>query len=266
MPVSGSATPTVDNSRPTISEPKLALQAAISNSKISVAPEGNSPQSHSQPAHQNDPATPVSALAGNLDKSGEGGFNQSRENSSTFQQDPKRSFAAPSPASLHQADAVMPTFAAVDSNAVISNGSPANNAQNPLSKSAILPIDQQAEKSQPSMKTDLNVRIQGQSGENINLRISERAGDIQISVRSSDQTTAAALRHELPSIQAGLERAGWHMENGGMAQSGQDNHEPGRGSQNPDKNRDQNHQACDWQDRNQRRKDSSANAWFELDQ
>lgn len=144
----------------------------------------------------------------------------------------------------------------------------ASNSAAPVSsKSSVLSINQQAEIHQPLMKTDLSMRIQGQSGETINLRISERAGDIQISVRSSDQGTANVLKHELPSIEAGLERAGWRMETSGMSQSGRDQHEAGRDSQNPDRNRDQNsQQQPTWQDRNQRRRDSSPNPWFEMDQ
>jgi hypothetical protein len=151
--------------------------------------------------------------------------------------------------------------------AKVDAAAPPNSAAPTSSKSGVLSINQQTEIHQPSMKTDLNMRIQGQSGESINLRISERAGDIQISVRASDQGTANVLKHELPSIEAGLERAGWRMETGGMSQSGQDQHEAGRDSQNPDRNRDQNsQQQSNWQDRNQRRRDSSPNPWFEMDQ
>jgi len=61
-------------------------------------------------------------------------------------------------------------------------------------------------------KTDITFRLQGQSGETVSVRVSDRAGDIQIAVRSTDPATAATLRHDLPTIQSGLERAGWRME------------------------------------------------------
>ncbi len=91
---------------------------------------------------------------------------------------------------------------------------------NTLSKSSILPIDQQANGTTPSMKNDLTVRLQGQSGETINVRMTERGGEVQIAIRSTDPATAAALRHEMPSIQAGLERAGLHLDSGSGLQPG----------------------------------------------
>jgi len=59
-------------------------------------------------------------------------------------------------------------------------------------------------------KTDLTVRIQGDAGQSVNLRVVERAGQIQVSVRTNDPVTAAMLRREVPALQAGLERIGWH--------------------------------------------------------
>lgn len=194
----------------------------------------------------------------------------SSDNTPGFEKDPKQQLSADSavnyqPEPAAQGPHVIQTSDAAPTKA--DAAAPSNNAAPVLSKSGVLSINQQAEIHQPSMKTDLNMRIQGQAGESINLRISERAGDIQISVRSSDQGTANVLKHELPSIEAGLERAGWRMETGGMSQSGQDQHEGGRDFQNPDRNRDQNsQQQSNWQDRNQRRRNSSPNPWFEMDQ
>jgi hypothetical protein len=269
-PISAPHAPGTNDSKPTTGEVKLIPQNPAVQAQISRVIDGNSSKSNIQLTRQNEPVNPSQASRVTSNKppeeSPEGSFNESAGNSSQFQQDSKHGFRAVDPPRLHQTEVATPAFPGSDANPGLSNGSPINNSANVLSKSTTLPIDQQADASQPSMKTDLNVRIQGQSGENINVRISERAGDIQISVRSSDQTTASTLRHELPSIQAGLERAGWHLENGGMGQSGQDSREPPRDSQDPDRNRDQNQQTGDWQDRNQRRKDSSAGAWFELDQ
>jgi hypothetical protein len=191
----------------------------------------------------------------------------SPDNLPDFAKETKHGASTPEKTSLDNPSNAAPMFTISDSaKKGVEAASQPNNATGTSSKAAILPIDQQADIRQPSMKTDLTMRIQGQSGENINVRISERAGDIQISVRSSDQSTASVLKHELPSIEAGLERAGWRVENGGMSQSGQEQQEPGRDSQNPDRNRDQNAQSSQWQDRNQRRKDSSPDYWFEMDQ
>jgi hypothetical protein len=238
--------------------------AAVNNSQ--QKPASGSAQGNSAPlilAEQSGQASSGQSLSGNASSG-----NASSGNASDFEKDAKHGASGPevahSPEIAANGSQIFPTS---DSGTKgIDTAAQPNNAAPASSKPGNLPIDQQAETRQPSMKTDLNMRIQGQSGESINLRISERAGDIQISVRSSDQSTANVLKHELPSIEAGLERAGWRMENGGMSQSGQDQHEAGRDSQNPDRNRDQNAQSSNWQDRNQRRKDSSPNAWFELDQ
>jgi hypothetical protein len=193
----------------------------------------------------------------------------SSDNTPEFEKDTKQHAA--DNAVNHQPDSAAPSphvFQTSNSApAKVDAAAPPNNAAATSSKSGVLSINQQTEIHQPSMKTDLNMRIQGQSGESINLRISERAGDIQISVRSSDQGTANVLKHELPSIEAGLERAGWRMDTGGMSQSGQDQQEASRDSQNPDRNREQNsQQQSNWQDRNQRRREPSPNPWFEIDQ
>jgi hypothetical protein len=80
------------------------------------------------------------------------------------------------------------------------------------SNSPIGPMEEHAASVQPSFRTDLSVRMVGQSGETVNVRVSEKAGEIQIAVRASDSATATEIRHELPAMQAGLERIGWHSE------------------------------------------------------
>ena len=170
------------------------------------------------------------------EQSGQAGSGQSSSgNALDFEKDAKHVASGPeavhSPEIAANGSQIFPTS---DSGTKrVDTAAQPNNAAATSSKPGNLPIDQQADTRQPSVKTDLNMRLQGQSGESINLRISERAGDIQISVRSSDQGTANVLKHELPSIEAGLERAGWHMENGGMSQSGQDQHEAGQGFPEP---------------------------------
>jgi hypothetical protein len=81
----------------------------------------------------------------------------------------------------------------------------------------------------PQTKTDITLRLQGQSGETVSVRVSDRAGDVQIAVRSSDPATATALRHDLPTLQSGLEHAGWRLESGGASmQPPAAMHQPGR--------------------------------------
>ena len=56
------------------------------------------------------------------------------------------------------------------------------------------------------------VRLQGQSGETISVRLVDQGGQVQVAVRSSDPLTATALRQDLSSLTNGLERAGWRSE------------------------------------------------------
>jgi hypothetical protein len=72
------------------------------------------------------------------------------------------------------------------------------------------------------------------------------------------------LRHELPSIQAGLERAGLHMDSSSASQSG--------GSKDPSDSQGQDQQkqsrgnSPNWQGRRQQQKNSAEDQWFDLTQ
>jgi hypothetical protein len=260
-----------DTSQPAAAPPVAPQQIVPQNTAAaSVQPADKTSASNTQTKPEVNPGQTDHVQPASLQPISQTGSQQSSsDNMPGFHKDPNHAPAEPAaahqPEPSAQAPHVFETSGAGP--AKVDATAPSNTAAPGLSKSGVLPIYQQAETRQPSMKTDLTMRIQGQSGENINVRISERAGDIQISVRSSDQGTANILKHELPSIEAGLERAGWRMETSGMSQSGQDQQEAGRDSRNPDRNREQNSQEQpNWQDRNQRRRDSSPNSWFEMDQ
>jgi hypothetical protein len=136
----------------------------------------------------------------------------------------------------------------------------------PSSKTPDLPMDPQMTAPQASVKSDLNVRLQGQSGENISVRISERGGEIQVSIRSTDQATANTLRHEMPGIQAGLEHTGWRLENASGTGGDLSRHESSGDSRQQEQNSDGRGQHPDWQDRREQRRNSPADQWFDLNQ
>lgn len=99
-----------------------------------------------------------------------------------------------------------------------------------LSSTQAMPMQKQDAPPSPQAKTYITFRLQGQSGETVSVRVSDRAGDIQIAVRSTDPATAATLRHDLPTLQSGLERAGWHMEAAAASMPpAAAIHQPGRG-------------------------------------
>lgn len=137
----------------------------------------------------------------------------------------------------------------------------ATNESKPLSNSPILPIEQHDSGTLP-VKTDLSVRIMGQSGEIVNVRVSERGGEVQIAVRASDSAVATQIRHELPAVQAGLERIGWNAETA-LAPPHSTSHDgDGKsGSEAGRQNQQQSRDNSDSQSRQDRRRAPGQNAW-----
>lgn len=118
----------------------------------------------------------------------------------------------------------------------------------------------------PQAKTDITFRLQGQSGETVSVRVSDRAGDIQIAVRSTDPATAATLRHDLPTLQSGLERAGWHMEStGASTPPAAAMHQPGRGDgSSPDQSRQSAQSHAKDYSQGGRRRSSPNDQWMDM--
>jgi hypothetical protein len=56
------------------------------------------------------------------------------------------------------------------------------------------------------------IRLQGQTGEAISVRLVDQGGQVQVAVRSSDPATANLLRQDLSSLTNNLDRAGWKPE------------------------------------------------------
>ncbi|HXE64346.1 MAG TPA: hypothetical protein VN519_12450 [Bryobacteraceae bacterium] len=59
---------------------------------------------------------------------------------------------------------------------------------------------------------DISVRIQSEQGENVEVRILHRAGDVQIAVKSADGDTAQGLRHGLSELSDRLNATGYHAD------------------------------------------------------
>jgi hypothetical protein len=126
-----------------------------------------------------------------------------------------------------------------------------------------LPTDNHVSSSQPTSKPDLSVNMTGQSGETVNVRVSERGGEIQIAVRASDTAISSQIKHELPAVQAALERIGWHSEaTSGAAQAsahhGDSQSESESGHQQGWRNN------SDGQSRQDRRRSSGQDPWASL--
>lgn len=124
------------------------------------------------------------------------------------------------------------------------------------------PIVNQSPSVQTNVKTDMNLKMQSQSGDNITVRLSERAGGIQVTVRSSDPSTSAMLRHELPNIQAGLEQAGLQLT-GTSAQHAPQQHSNGNHSQGGDQGGNNQRSGYGAQEQ-QKRRNNAQHQWFEM--
>jgi hypothetical protein len=59
---------------------------------------------------------------------------------------------------------------------------------------------------------DISVRIQSEQGENVDVRILHRAGDVQIAVKSADGETTQGLRHGLSELTDRLNASGYHAD------------------------------------------------------
>jgi hypothetical protein len=59
---------------------------------------------------------------------------------------------------------------------------------------------------------DISVRIQSEQGENVDIRILHRAGDVQIAVTSASGETTQGLRHGLSELSDRLNATGFHAE------------------------------------------------------
>ncbi|HEY7305017.1 MAG TPA: flagellar hook-length control protein FliK [Bryobacteraceae bacterium] len=109
------------------------------------------------------------------------------------------------------------------------------------------------------------VRLQGQTGESISVRLVDQGGQVQVAVRSSDPATANLLRQDLSSLTSNLDRAGWKPE---VLVSAQQPvalaHDVSQGS--PNENQNSHSQGTfDWnQQDGSRRRNSATDLWDEI--
>lgn len=59
---------------------------------------------------------------------------------------------------------------------------------------------------------EVAIRLEGQSGQTINVKLVDQGGQVQVSVRSNDPAAATALRGDLSSLASNLDKAGWKPE------------------------------------------------------
>lgn len=57
-----------------------------------------------------------------------------------------------------------------------------------------------------------DIRLQVGGERRVDVRVTERGGEVQVAVRTPDSRLAAVLRDELPTLSARLEQSGFHAE------------------------------------------------------
>jgi hypothetical protein len=132
--------------------------------------------------------------------------------------------------------------------------------RNPSNPPIIPQSNEPASNQQPVRS--VNLRMEGQSGETVNVRLTDRAGQVQISVSSSDSRTAATLRQDLYTLSSSLDKVGWKSDLSAA---------PALSSKNSDgsseqQSREQNQRQGPWEDEQQsgRRRPSLIEQWADL--
>lgn len=72
--------------------------------------------------------------------------------------------------------------------------------------------DPPAEPNPPVAAHDIKLQVGGDGSPRVELRVTERGGDIQVAVRTPDARLAGDLRQDLPSLAARLEQSGYRAE------------------------------------------------------
>jgi hypothetical protein len=114
----------------------------------------------------------------------------------------------------------------------VAGKSTSSTASGPAKPDDVAPPDQSSAPTAP-MK-DISVRVQSVQGQNVDVRIVQRAGDLQVAVRSADSDTTQGLRHGLSELSSRLNESGYHAEtwrpaNSGGAGSGNSSQQPPSG-------------------------------------
>ena len=112
---------------------------------------------------------------------------------------------------------------------------------------------------------EVAIRLEGQSGQTINVKLTDQGGQVQVSVRSNDPAAATALRGDLSSLASNLDKAGWKPEitavvAGTSLEAVSQTRQPDRNNQDSQGSRQP-----DWQQQDTpRKRQSVSDLWDEL--
>jgi hypothetical protein len=116
------------------------------------------------------------------------------------------------------ATAVDPTIAAAAAHAAGHGAQPTSRVDAPAAPASSPAPTSTSEAAAPAdpapataPTTDIKIAV-GDGAQRVELRISERAGDIHVAVKTPDSQLANALRNDLPSLSTKLEQSGFHAD------------------------------------------------------
>jgi hypothetical protein len=115
-----------------------------------------------------------------------------------------------------QSAGTQPFFPSSSAGGAISTINTTRSSSETQSSSRGLPIDLTESGKSSSQAAgpvkEISIRVQASSGETVHLKVVDQVNQVQIGVRSSNETLAANLRQDLSSLTATLDRLGWKSE------------------------------------------------------
>ena len=132
--------------------------------------------------------------------------------------------SAPAAASLAHMAAGAPGAADVRPAVGNSSGGRPEAAEPP--PQAASPQSDPAAPARPAAAHDIQLQVGGEGASRVEVRVTERAGDVHVSVSTADTRLAGEMRQDLPALSARLEQSGFHAQTwqpaaGGRQQPGE---------------------------------------------
>jgi hypothetical protein len=77
------------------------------------------------------------------------------------------------------------------------------------------------EPARPAAAHDIQLQVGGEGNSRVEVRVTERAGDVHVAVRTADTRLAGELREDLPALATRLEQTGFRAETWRPASAGE---------------------------------------------
>ncbi|MBV9761645.1 MAG: hypothetical protein JO340_13875 [Acidobacteriaceae bacterium] len=103
------------------------------------------------------------------------------------------------------------------------------------------------------------LRVQGNSGEVVSVRLLDQGGQVQLAVRSNDPSTASQLRQDLSALTNSLDRIGWKADPAASTSLQPVNQPPARSEAESQNGREG--ASLDWDEQPAKKQNSTAELW-----